>query len=86
MVASQASVEQWGSQVRKALEKFAVIIGEADKAPHVGAGHRTGPGPDGINLAGVHGHATSRNDVAKEADRGPAELALAGLSVELVVA
>ena len=27
---------KWCSQVRKALDKFAVIIGEDDKAPHVG--------------------------------------------------
>ena len=48
------------------LHKFAVIVGETNKSLHFGAGHRTGPGPDGLDLAGIHGHATSRCQVGAE--------------------
>ena len=63
---------EWPGEAKSVVKSvctFYCLAGEADKAQHVGAGHRTGPGPDGINLAGVHGHATSRNDVAKKEDR-----------------
>ena len=52
---------------------------------HVGTRRRHGPLRDGGDLTGVDGDTALRDDVAEEADRGAAKLALGGLGVELLV-
>ena len=69
----------------KAENEFAVVVGEADEAAHIGARRGRGPLRDGGDLAGINGNAALGDNVAEEADGGAAELAFGRLGVELVV-